>query len=65
MSKHVRTTADVFRLATHELCNSFEKLFPLFGQILIACLKCSSASFLPSSYSKKMRWGQVCFLTPP
>ena len=29
---------------------------PLFEQILITCLKCSRASFSPSSYSEKMRW---------
>ena len=36
----------------------YEKICPLFGQILITCLKCSRASFLPSSYSEKMRWGR-------
>ena len=33
-----------------------EKIYPLFGQILITCLKCSRASFLSSSYSEKMHW---------
>ena len=40
-----------------------EKICPLFGQILIPCLKCSRASFLPSSYSEKMRWGRGLVMT--
>ena len=56
-----------FSLALHTKCTnllpqhvpSFRiwlwKIFSLFGQILITCLKCSRTSFLPSSYSEKMR----------
>ena len=40
--------------------NLFLKIYPLFGQIVITCLKCSRASFCPSSYSEKMRWGRGC-----
>ena len=36
-----------------------EKICPLFGQILITCLKCSRASFSPSCYSEKVRWDEV------
>ena len=45
-------------IAVHIFCNLFWKICPLFGQILITCLKCSRASFLPSSYNEKMHWGQ-------
>ena len=38
--------------------NLFWKIWPLFGQILITCLKCSRASFSPSFYSEKMHWGR-------
>ena len=36
----------------------YSKIYPLFGQILITCVKCSRPSFSPSSYNKKMRWGR-------
>ena len=37
-----------------------EKICPLCGKILITFLKCSRASFSPSSYSEKIRWGRGC-----
>ena len=51
-------TADPFSNAVHIFRNLFWKICPLFGKILITCLKCSRASFSPSSYSEKMRWGR-------
>ena len=51
-------SADVFSIASHVFRNLFLKMCPLFGQIWITCLKCSRASFSPSSYSEKMRWGR-------
>ena len=51
-------TAGVFSIAAQVFRNFFLKICPLFGQILITCLKCSRASFLPSSCSEKMRWGR-------
>ena len=51
---------DVFSIAAQVFSNLFFKICPLFGQILITCLKCSRASFPLSSYSKKMRWGRGC-----
>ena len=53
----------IFSIAVHVFRNLFLKICPLFGQILIACLKCLRASFSPSSYSKKMRWGRGCVFT--
>ena len=53
-------SVNIFNITVHTFCNLFWKIWPLFGQVLIACLKCSRASFLTSSYSKKMRWGQDC-----
>ena len=53
----------VFSIAAHVVRNLFLKICPLFGQILITCVKCSRASFLPSSYSEKMRWGRGCTFT--
>ena len=50
--------AYIFSIAGHVFRNLFLKMCPLFGQILITCLKCSRASFSPSSYSEKMRWGR-------
>ena len=47
----------IFSIAVHLFRNLFLKICPLFGQILIMCLKCSRASFSPSSYSKKMALG--------
>ena len=38
-------------MAVYIFRNIFWKLCPLFGKILIACLKCSRASFSPSFYS--------------
>ena len=46
-----------FHYAVHVFSNLFLKICPLFGQILITCLKCSRASFSLSSYSEKMHWG--------
>ena len=51
---------DVFIIAAHVFRDLFLKIFPLFDQILITCVKCSRASFSPSSYSEKMRWGRGC-----
>ena len=53
-------SADVFSITVHAFRNLFLKIYPLFGQTLITYLKCSRASFLPSSYSEKMRWGRGC-----
>ena len=50
----------IFSIAVHVFRNLFLKICPLFGQILIACLKCSRASFSPSSHSEKMHWGRGC-----
>ena len=50
---------NVSSIATQVFRNLFWKICPLFGQILITCLKCSRASFLPFSYSEKMSWGGV------
>ena len=52
--------ADLFSNAVQVFRNLFWKMCPLFGQILITCLKCSRAFFAPSCYSEKMRWGQRC-----
>ena len=52
--------ADFFSTTVHVFCNLFLKIYALFGQILITCLKCSRASFLPSSYSVKMHWRWGC-----
>ena len=46
-----RNCADVFH-TIHVFSNLFSKISYLFGQILIMCLKCSRASFLPSSYKR-------------
>ena len=53
-----RKTADVFSIATHVLCDLFLKICPLFGKILITCLKCSRVSFSLFSYSKKYELGR-------
>ena len=59
LTKHTnREWVDVFSIAAQVFSNLFLKICPLFGQILIACLKCSRASFSLSSYSEKMRWGR-------
>ena len=47
-------TADVFSETAHVFCNLFWKICPLFGQILITCLKCFRAFFSPFFYSKKI-----------
>ena len=49
---------NIFSRTVHAFCNLFWKIFRLFGQILITCLKCSRASSSPSYYSEKMRWGR-------
>ena len=54
------TRLNIFSMAVHVFCNFFLKICPLFGQVLITCLKYSRASFSPSSYSEKIRWGQGC-----
>ena len=49
----------LFSHAVHVFRNLFWKICPLFGQILITCLKCSRASFSPPSiFREKMRWGR-------
>ena len=61
-TKHISLkpqTADVFSIAVHVFRNLFWKICPLFVQILIRFLKCSRASFSPSSHSEKMRWDKV------
>ena len=52
--------ADFFSIAVHVFRNLFLKICPLFGQTLITCLKCSRASFSPSSCSGKMHWRWGC-----
>ena len=52
---------NIFSTAVHVFPNLFWKLCPLFGHILLTCLKCSRASFFPPSYSEKMRWDEVSF----
>ena len=52
------TPADVFSIVVQIFRRLFWKICPLFGQILIKCLKCSRALFSPSSCSEKMRWGR-------
>ena len=47
----------IFSVAVHVFRNLFWKISPLFGQILITCLKCSRASFLPSLITK--RWAGI------
>ena len=57
---------NIFTTAVHVTCNVFWKICHLFAQLLITSLKCSRASFSPSSCNKKMHLGQdlelVCFL---
>ena len=55
---------NIFSIALHVFSNSFWKICPLFGQILITCLKCFRASFSLSSYSEKMRWGRGWIYEP-
>ena len=50
------TSVSMSSMTTHVLHNLFWKIRPLFGQILITCLKCSRASFLLSFYCRKMHW---------
>ena len=52
-------------MVVHVFRNLFWKICPLFGQILITCLKCSRLSFSPSSYSEKKRWSRGCELLLP
>ena len=49
---------DVFSIAAQVFSILLLKICPLFGQILITCLKCSRASFSLASYSDKMHWGR-------
>ena len=49
---------NIFSIAVQEFRNLFWKICPLFGQILITCLKCSRASSSLFSYSEKLRWDQ-------
>ena len=56
LTKHSRDPVDVFSIAAHVFPNLFIKIWPLFGQILITCLKCSRASSSISSCSEKMHW---------
>ena len=50
---------DNLSISGHVLRNLFWKICSLFRQIPITFLKSSGASFLPSSFSKKMRWDEV------
>ena len=59
LPKHSYESVDVFSIAAHGFPNLFIKICPLFGQILITCLKCSKASFSLSSCGLKMRLGRV------
>ena len=56
LTKHSREPVDVFSITDHIFLNLFIKLYPLSGQLLITCLKCSRASFSLSTCSEKMRW---------
>ena len=57
LTNHSREPADFSNIAAHIFFNLFIKICPLFGQILITCLKFSSASFSISSCSEKVHWG--------
>ena len=57
LTNHSREPADFSNIAAHIFLNLFIKICPLFGQILITCLKFSSASFSFSSCSEKVHWG--------
>ena len=48
VSTSATRTVNIFSIAVHKFPNYFEKC-PLFGQILITCLKCSKAFLLLSS----------------
>ena len=57
---------------THTLRKAVSEPYKLFGENMlsiwkncITCLKCSRASFSPSSYSDKMRWERGCLITCP
>ena len=50
---------DNLSISGHVLRNLFWKICSLFRQIPITFLKCSRASFSPSSFSKKMPWDEV------
>ena len=51
-------TADVCSIAAHVFIDLLLKIYPLFGQILITCMKSSRSSFSPSSYSwVTNKWG--------
>ena len=52
---------NIFSIVVHVFPNLFWKICPLFGHILLTCLKCSRSSFFPPSYSEKMRWDEVGF----
>ena len=52
---------NVFSMTVHVFCNLFWKIYSLFGQILITCLKCPRASFLLSYYREKIRWERGCY----
>ena len=56
---------NIFSIVIHIFRNLSWKICPLFGQILIMCLKCSSTSFSSSSYSEKMRWGEGWVILSP
>ena len=62
-SRHLEVKIMIFSVSplTYSVICS-EKVCHIFEQILITCLKCSKASFSPSSHSKKMRWrrGSSC-----
>ena len=51
-------SADIFSNTVHVSHNLLWKICPLFGQILITCLKFFRGSFSSSFYSKKMGWGR-------
>ena len=55
----IHDSADIFRVTVHVFHNLFWKIGPLFGQILITCLKFSRTSFSPNSYSEKMVGGNI------
>ena len=65
MALHTKHPAMLLRNFVYVFHNLFWKICPLFGQILISCLKCSEAFFWSSSYSEKMRWGLGCSCNVP
>ena len=56
-----RTHADIFSITVYVFRNFFWKICSLLRQISITCLKCSKASFSPSSLAKRCAGNWVGF----